>query len=504
MILIHPPVVKPSEPPPGLARLAGALRRHRIECRLLDANLEGLIHLLSRPLECRDTRTSRAIRHLPANLRGLRGEEGYRNPERYRQAVLEINQILLKTAWDGVRISFVNYGDDRLSPLRSRDLLMAAEAPERSPFFPYFSDRLPQVIEESRAGLVGFSINFLSQALPAFAMLGFIRGRYPSQRIVLGGGLVASWVSRPGWRNPFEGLVDAVIAGPGEQPLIELLGKRYEEGPDIPDFDELNGGAYFAPGFILPYSASSGCYWRKCAFCPEKAEGNPYRPIPPVQALEELGVAAAKNGPVLVHFLDNAMAPGLLEEIARRGFRYPWYGFVRVTDHLADPGFCLALKRSGCLMLKLGVESGSQEVLDRLEKGADLGIVSRALRAISGAGIGTYCYLLFGTPPEDLERARETLRFVVKHAGCMDFINTAIFNMPLSSPEAGAYGGAPFYEGDLSLYTSFVHPLGWDRPLVRAFLQKEFHRHPAIAAIERRDPPLFTSNHAPFFSVRHG
>jgi hypothetical protein len=35
--------------------------------------------------------------------------------------------------------------------------------------------------------------------------------------------------------------------------------------------------------------------------------------------------------------------------------------------------------------------------------------------------------------------------------------------------------------------------------LIRQFLDKEFKRHPAIASILRRDPPVFTSNHAPFF-----
>jgi len=502
ILLIHPPVVRPSEPPPGIARLAGALSRHGIDCRLLDANIETLTAILNRSFDCGDTRTRRALRHLPANLRGLRGPEGYENPERYRQAVLDLNQILLKSAEDiGIRISITNYGDDTLSPLKTSDLLRAAERPTRSPFFPYFSERLVPVIEESRPGIVGLSLNFLSQALPAFAMIGFIKERYPEQPIVLGGGLTTSWMSRPGWKNPFAGLVDHLVAGPGEQPLVSLMGVPYEEGEDIPDYGELGGNSYFAPGFILPFSASSGCYWRRCAFCPEKAEENPYRPIPPGRALDQLAKVAKKTRPALVHFLDNAMAPSLLGEIAARGFRYPWYGFVRVTPQLADPEFCRALKDSGCTMLKLGIESGSQEVLDQLEKGVQIEVVAEALKAISGAGIKTYGYLLFGTPPEDLERARETMQFVVKHADCIDSINVAIFNMPVSSPEARAYGVSPFYEGDLSLYTGFAHPLGWDRPLVRGFLQREFHRHPAIAAIERRDPPLFTSSHAPFFPV---
>jgi hypothetical protein len=69
--------------------------------------------------------------------------------------------------------------------------------------------------------------------------------------------------------------------------------------------------------------------------------------------------------------------------------------------------------------------------------------------------------------------------------------------MPLYGDEAAEFGEQPFYEGDLSLYTAFRHPGDWDRKQVRRFLESEFKRHPAIAAIVRNDPPHFSSNHAP-------
>jgi radical SAM superfamily enzyme YgiQ (UPF0313 family) len=193
------------------------------------------------------------------------------------------------------------------------------------------------------------------------------------------------------------------------------------------------------------------------------------------------------------------MSPALLEEISTRPLNLPWYGFVRITSHLADVNFCVSLRRSGCVMLKLGLESGDQEVLDRLKKGIDLETAARVLKSLKSAGISTYVYLLFGTPAESYESARRTLDFVVKHSGSIDFLNLAIFNMPLHSQEDRRFKTSPFYDGDLSLYTGFDHPSGWNRPLVRGFVEKEVRRHPAIAPILRRDPPLFTSNHAPFF-----
>ncbi len=178
----------------------------------------------------------------------------------------------------------------------------------------------------------------------------------------------------------------------------------------------------------------------------------------------------------------------------------PWYGFARVSPLLTDPEFCRRLRLSGCLMLKLGIESGDQSVLDAMDKGIDLQMVAQTLTALEQAGIATYVYLLFGTPSEGPEQARKTLDFVVTHQSAITFLNLAVFNMPVCSPEAQDLHTQDFYEGDLSLYSDFVHPQGWGRKEIRTFLDKEFKRHPAIIPILQRDPPIFTSNHAPFFS----
>ena len=72
MLLIFPPVAKPSEPPAGIAKLAGALKAHGIACTVLDANLEGLLYLLRQPNAASDTWTRRAIRNVRQNLDSIR------------------------------------------------------------------------------------------------------------------------------------------------------------------------------------------------------------------------------------------------------------------------------------------------------------------------------------------------------------------------------------------------------------------------------------------------
>ena len=385
-----------------------------------------------------------------------------------------------------------------MSPLKSRDLVRAAEDPGRNPFYPYFRERLGALVERKQPSVAGFSLNYLSQALCTFAMAGFIRKSFPRVKIVLGGGLVTSWMKRPEWKNPFGGLVDLLVAGPGEYPLLSLLGAGETGKECMPDYSLLPTHDYFAPGSILPYSASRGCYWHQCSFCPEKTEDNPYIPIPVTRVIPEIRKLAGKTDYTLVHFLDNAMSVSLMKALSETDEGLPWYGFARVSRELTDIDFCVALKRSGCVMLKLGLESGDQGVLDRMQKGIDVETASLALKTLKKAGISTYVYLLFGTPWETLSSARRTLEFVIRHGDAIGFLNLAVFNMPVCRNE-GELETRSFYDADLSLYTDFRHPEGWDRKRVRSFLENEFKRQRDVSFILRKDPPLFTSNHAPFF-----
>jgi radical SAM superfamily enzyme YgiQ (UPF0313 family) len=269
-----------------------------------------------------------------------------------------------------------------------------------------------------------------------------------------------------------------------------------------PDFRSLPRDNYLSPGFILPYSASTGCYWSKCEFCPEKAEGNPYRPIPANNVVSDLKVLAEKTKPALIHLLDNAISPILLDALAADNIYVPWYGFARVSSTLTDLDFCFALKQAGCVMLKLGIESGDQGVLDATQKGISVDTASAVLKSLKKAGITAYVYLIFGTPAEKEAGAKKTLEFTVRHSDCIDFLNLAIFNMPMCRTTVPGAERRSFYDGDLSLYTDFIRPDGWDRRRVRLFLENEFRRHPAISMILKKDPPFFTSNHAPFFVMQ--
>lgn len=514
ILLIYPPATKPGEPPAGIAQLCGALREKGVSCTIVDANLEGLLYLVNHPPQAHDTWTKRAVKNSTKHLNDLRSSALYLNRDRYNRAISDINRVLDMAAQPyETKLSLGNYQQKDRSPVKHIDLQWAANNPEKNVFYPYFSQRLNQLIDSKKPQHIGFSLNFLSQAITTFAMIGYIKQHYPEISIILGGGLITSWSRSELWNafqseHPnFDHCVDLIIDGPGESALLSYLADDQSAGTVPPDYSDLDLDSYFSPGFILPYAASSGCYWNRCNFCPERAEGNPYQARKSTMMLDELTQLVACYRPRLIHLLDNAMSPKHLAELAQHPHALnntPWYGFTRITEQLCNIEFCRALKTSGCVMLKLGIESGNQDVLDAMDKGVTVELTGKALETLHQAGIATYVYLLFGTPTETHQSARDTLQFTRKFAHCINFLNLAIFNLPRSSPQAKSLKRHQFYSADLSLYTDFEHPLGWNRREIRMFLDQEFKRDRAISKILNNDPPLFTSNHAAFFIEENG
>lgn len=504
MLLISPPASRICEAYPALARLGGALKAYKIPYRILDGNLEGLMHIINSEIITDDTWTKRAEKGKEYSLGILTSLKGYNNFDTYKSHIKRLNRLLAKSALNhGNNITLANFSTPLWSPLKSKDLKYSADNYKENVFYSWFSNRIPQVIgdletEGNKVKFIGLSVTFLSQALTAFAIAGFIRKLRPEIQIVWGGGLITSWAGSAGFNKLFPDK-DIVISGPGEIPLLKLFGFDANSNFMVPDYDFAVQNKYLAPGFILSYNTSVGCPWKKCTFCPEKYEDNPYIQERYTKVTAELKLLVNKYNPVLVHLTDSEISPGMLKALAATPIGAPWYGFCRFTKLLTDIDFCKQLTDSGCKMLSMGLESGDKEVLKAMKKGIKLDEVPEILKNLKDAGIGTYIYVLFGTPEEDREAALRTRDFVAKHAHLINFINAAIFNLPVNSKEAHYLDTDNFYEGDLSLYSEFKHLKGWGRKEIRQFLKKDFTSIPAIREILNRVPPVFDSSHAPFF-----
>lgn len=551
IVLVHPPQAKACEPPPGLLVLAGYLRKKMgATVRVVDANLLVQHVLLSSTVlgkaaeELAETKGSgpdvtsarRAARRAPAAAERLRRPDTYASPEAYRSAldaVVEAYRSVSRAR--GVRISVSDLKHPSLSPLSTDHLLSVARTPELL----CLTDELQAAVEAILAGdphTVGISTTYLSQALASFALAGLLRRSGFGGRLILGGGLMISWARQLRTKAELFQIWDAVVIGPGEANLAHLaqvgelastsglltrdlrdfgpteLGKP----PPVwfqPEVEGLPWDRYLSPGPILPLAASRGCYWRRCAFCPEAAQDHqPFQPAPPGVVRESILKARDVLGARWVHFTDNAVTPAALRRLAKglRGDGVRWYGFARLEPELLDPGWAEDLALGGCAMLQIGVETASQRLLDLMGKGSRAHHAGPILDNLARAGIRTYVYLLFGIPTETEAETRSTLEWTLEHAPSITFLNLALMSLPRGSALESAphrYGLRDFASDDatrdLSLYGGMdsVDPL--NRRGARATLARA-RAHPVLQQILRRTPPGFGSNHAAFAPIGAG
>jgi radical SAM superfamily enzyme YgiQ (UPF0313 family) len=476
---------------------------------LIDANIEALAHLIELPYKTsgHPERVRRAIKLRQRCVAQLRSPQGYTSHDRHHAAVGVLRRVLGLTD-SSARPDLADYHDAELSPLRRKDLLTAAAHPQRGPYAAYF-EALARRVEELSPRVVGISINYLNQALPAMALAGALRARMgPALSIVAGGGLITCWkqhLSPDGLRPA----IDDLVFGDGTAPLAEKLGLAQPglaqpgNGRDVVlDYAGVPWDHYLAPRRVAPLSTSVGCCWSRCRYCPEAAVGTPFSTPYGQHLAEVIDEVADRCGAGLLHLTDSAVPPQNLRLLSERKRVVPWYGFARFHPDLTDEGFCRKLRRSGCVMLQLGLESGSLRVLGRLNKGIDLGQASRALRALASAGVATYVYVMFGTPSEDREDAEQTLGFVVEHSSVIDFVNVSLLNLPRVAPPEPDLATRPLPgDEDLSLYLAFDHPSGWQRREARRFMERTFARHPQVAPL-LRGPHVLGANHAPFMLER--
>ncbi len=528
VLLIHPPAAKPGEPPLGVAVLLAHLKGEGFAASAIDANLEAYLFLLdggrlsdgAGPRPC--TALRRAVSHAPRALALLRRQAILDSFPRYSTVVRHVNRALSAHCGSagGERLSLGDYNHGTLSEFEPADLERLAAGEASTVFAGYFRERLLPQVARLDPRLIGISVNYRHQVLPAFELAGLLSRHLPRARIVGGGGMFSSWkpaLLRGGVRfSPFF----RIVAGPGEAPLSALArgeppGDDYciEEPSSLnfrPDFGFSRPGDYLSPVPVLPVSATRGCYWRRCRFCPEAASPTQPRANLETEALPGLLRGLSERyGAVHFHFTDDALPVDVLSAMAARQKDYEglsWHGFVRFERALLDRGLAVDLAGAGCAMLHLGLESGSQAVLDRLGKGTRVEEASAILVNLRRAGIMSYVYVMMGTPGENEADAEKTLRFLEKHAGEIGFLNLAIMNLPRESdlqadPERSGPRAATLRAGSgtLSLYRTFAPANGWGREAARRFLQRRLLGSEAIRRIVRRTPPFFTSNHAFLF-----
>jgi len=97
----------------------------------------------------------------------------------------------------------------------------------------------------------------------------------------------------------------------------------------------------------------------------------------------------------------------ICELILKKNLRIRWEAPTRVD--LVDRELLLAMSRAGCVRLRFGIESGSEELLKMMKKESDIGVIRDAIVQAKKANISTFGYFIVGYLGESVEQFNETL-----------------------------------------------------------------------------------------------
>lgn len=251
----------------------------------------------------------------------------------------------------------------------------------------------------------------------------------------------------PGWADAY----DLAVAGEPESALPEVIGAllggtapaelkgRLAAAPlhQVSDPDALPSSAFSAAElaaypFPFPLRGCAPRRWgylltawgcpRPCRHCTtivRKSVGRPLRPrsllrvLDEVAGLVDLGAEALafEDDSLFVHrrrFLE------LAEGLVRRGLVRPWLANARPDE--IDDEVIAAARASGATLLKIGIDSASPRLIERIGKATDgdawVASSRAAITRLDAAGIGTVALFVVGLPEETATDAQASLDFV--------------------------------------------------------------------------------------------
>ena len=287
-------------------------------------------------------------------------------------------------------------------------------------------------IADFQPDVVGFTLYYCNEE-PTKYMAFELKKRLPDVKIVVGGPAThASYYKG-------DKLYDYVVNGEGEQPLLLALAsienkKRIEftekkvskiiRQPEnqrynlstlpLPDYSDFDFTKYRFPNGAL-CEISRGCI-AKCTFC-EETHFWKYRQRNALSTLNEIEHMYYEHGTNVFWFIDSLVNGNLNElrafvrGVAEKGLKIHWTGYCR-CDGRMDLEYYKDLRAGGCEVLNYGIESGSQVVLDLMDKKVTVPEMEANFRDGHAVGIQAMTNWIVGFPNEGPKELEDTLTFL--------------------------------------------------------------------------------------------
>jgi len=235
----------------------------------------------------------------------------------------------------------------------------------------------------------------------------------PNELLNMGASFVVQgegeYILRDMAHNPFANYPNQVFRAPRIEDLDSL---------PFPDREQVSRYTYYIPDRhgnkhgATTMITSRGCS-HHCSFCSHAVWGKFYRErsaenvLGEVRHIKDLGYDA-------VHFFDDSMCINtkrllaICDGIKQLGMI--WRCFVRADQ--VTPRILKAMANAGCVEIGIGIESGSQKVLDAIHKGETVEMQAIAIEWARYAGIRSKAFVIIGLPGEDWQSVDDTIAFL--------------------------------------------------------------------------------------------
>ncbi len=274
--------------------------------------------------------------------------------------------------------------------------------------------------------------------------------------------------------------IDMVVMGEGERTIAELMacefdpaafsgikGLAYRENGDIhmtetrefiedintlplPARHLLPLSRYQALGFPISMITSRGCPYQ-CIFCQgRRMVGSKIRQRQVASVVDEIenilsyGITRINIADDLF-VSDKQKVKDVCGEIERRGLKFAWSAFARVNT--VDMETLQIMKDTGCDGISFGVESGNQEMLDRIKKKITLDQVRRAVSLCKDVGLVVHTSFIAGLPGETPQTLQDSKAFA-------ESLDGVYYGYHLLAPFPGTTVREKVSEYDLQILTN--------------------------------------------------
>ncbi|NQU57747.1 MAG: cobalamin B12-binding domain-containing protein [Rhodospirillales bacterium] len=306
--------------------------------------------------------------------------------------------------------------------------------------FQYSAEKLKNELTVFKPDLVGITsvtLNFNQAA----DIIRTARQLFPSAVTVMGGPHVSFDYESTLRKYPE---IDLIVIGEGEETISELTpvirnrgawhrikGLAFLEAGELivtppreriqdldsiplPARDLLPISRYLALGFPISIITSRGCP-NRCIFCQgHRMVGNRVRSRNPKIVVDEIE-SLLRYGFQRFNFSDDFFTSNvnrvkaICEEIQRRGLEFSWAAFARADS--VTPELLQIMRRAGCDTIFFGMESGNQEMLDRVRKRVKLDRIRQAVADSKAADMQVFGSFIVGLPGETKETLMDSHRF---------------------------------------------------------------------------------------------